>query len=196
MKTTLLALICILTSKVLPAQDFDSTDVRNVKWQPNGLTSDNFRLVDKKPTNPDSAMLEAVTGGWIAYRYWSIGPDHFRVWIQTYLDYNQSWMLRKSIKKKALLNHEQRHLDLVEIEARNFGKAIAGFAFTQNYQSEMPFIFKNVMDDLKRVQSIYDENTEHGSNSDAQKLWNAKIDNFLNTLPPVDGIFIDVEIHG
>lgn len=101
----------------------------------------------------------------------------------------------KGTENKKVLNHLQRHFDLMEIETRNFAKAIRNYTFTDNFRKEIPVIYKTVMGDMKRMQKLYDVGTKLGTDSDMQKAWDAKIDEYLNTLPPVENNFIEFKVQ-
>ncbi len=107
-------------------------------------------------------------------------------------------MQKKEVKNRHVLNHAQRHFDLLEIleiEARNFAKVLRTYPFTDNFQNEIPLIYKSVVEDMKRMFKLYDERTKQGRNSEDQKAWDAKIDEYLHTLPAVDGIPVEIDVQ-
>ena len=186
--------IFLLSFKSVSAQEFDSTNAQNIKWEKNILTANNFRIVDKKDISPDSNHFAAVTSNRISYRY-QYRNKHLIFWIQTYFNYSKSWIQKPFIKNKQILKHEQGHFDLAEIESRNFATALHNYSFTDNFKEEIPMVFKVILNDLKAIQARYDEQTKHGTDSDAQKQWNIEIEKLLNSLSPADGTLIELDIH-
>lgn len=77
-----------------------------------------------------------------------------------------------------LLNHEKRHLDITEIYSRKASDSINNLILP-SYQLKYDIIeyYYNVSDS---VNDVFDKETEHGVNSEAQMKWDNYIDTKLN----------------
>jgi hypothetical protein len=99
-------------------------------------------------------------------------------------------LIAKMNKKKSwvregsdyLLTHEQIHFDIAELFARKIRKELDRMLYTDmNCNIEEFFmIYKNYTDDLKQYQILYDNETNHGLNVNAQLEWNDKIREMLD----------------
>lgn len=191
----LLIVVCgtYMTNKSF-AQNFDTTDARNIKWQSRSLVADDYRHSDSVTIPSDMASFDAWTSAHVTYRYKKVGAQlHFL--IQNYFFYDKSWMKPGMKKRKDLLAHEQGHFDLTEIMGRRFGKALQSYSFTENYKHEIPLVFNVVLDSYRQVQATYDEQTKHGADRIVQKMWQDKITDELGSLPVVNANELVVDLH-
>jgi hypothetical protein len=96
---------------------------------------------------------------------------------------NLSWVLPKSKNNNDLLEHEQLHFDLNEIYARQLRKKIIETKFSYfNLIKESNKIYEEIsLLNIKR-QELYDSETNHGTESIAQKRWEKDIKTELNEL--------------
>ena len=97
-----------------------------------------------------------------------------------------SWAAAQG-KSPAVLNHEQRHFDLYEVYARKLRILLASPHATGSTTDAVRTALKAqinttasaVLDMASQMQSLYDDETAHGTNADMQASWAAKIDNWL-----------------
>ncbi|WP_420146839.1 hypothetical protein [Spirosoma sp.] len=95
----------------------------------------------------------------------------------------KAYMLKKSSWGRAdarnayALNHEQRHFDIVKVIAERFKRKIQANILTlEDYNSQMQYEFLESFREMNRLQTQYDDETNHSLNQAAQERWNQKID--------------------
>lgn len=82
-----------------------------------------------------------------------------------------------------LLAHEQLHFDLCEAYARSLRKTLAAASLTPaNATSISKEAFLQTYDLYREQQTLYDEETAHGLNTEAQERWVKKIREALTAL--------------
>lgn len=87
--------------------------------------------------------------------------------------------VRPGQKKPALLAHEQLHFDLCEVYARKLRKELAA---TPLNQQEVNDAFIKTYRRYKEQQWLYDQETNHGLEPQAQERWQQAITKELDTL--------------
>lgn len=76
------------------------------------------------------------------------------------------------LAKKALLNHEQGHTDLAVIYGRKLKQRLEAATYTiRDYKAQVKAIYDKTMQELAARNQVYDEETDHGSNPEAQGKW-------------------------
>ncbi|CAN5894633.1 hypothetical protein BH24BAC1_BH24BAC1_34600 [soil metagenome] len=91
-----------------------------------------------------------------------------------YFDKNGSWS-KKEKQTPKLLQHEQLHFDIAEIQARRLRKAFASATFTDNYKGEIKGIFDQHMKALIEMQQRYDQESDHSMIPEKQAEWEAYV---------------------
>ena len=87
-----------------------------------------------------------------------------------------SWV-KESSRNAKVLAHEQGHFDIVEINARNFRRDIKAHAFkAATYSSELDSMTRVCWAETNAEQDLYDKETAHSNNSEAQSAWLKKIE--------------------
>ena len=95
---------------------------------------------------------------------------------KAYMLKNSSWG-RSDAKTAYALNHEQRHFDITKIILERFKRKIQPDDLTlEDYNSIIQYQFIESYRELHRLQSQYDDETNHSINQAAQERWNQKID--------------------
>ena len=93
--------------------------------------------------------------------------------------------VRPEQRKPALLAHEQLHFDLCEVYARMVRKELAQAQLTPaNVKAISGAAFLRYYQLYKERQIIYDQETNHGLNIDAQAQWDKKVMTELTALAP------------
>jgi hypothetical protein len=93
-----------------------------------------------------------------------------------YFKKNESWSIRTK-ESDELLKHEQYHFHIAELYARRFRKQIATTG-TRDISRK----FQIQIDESRKAQSAYDEQTDHSKNTGAQGRWERYIDKELQKL--------------
>lgn len=95
---------------------------------------------------------------------------------KAYMLKESSWG-RPDARNAYALNHEQRHFDIVKIIAERFKRKIQTEILTlEDYNSQMQYEFIESYREMNRLQTQYDDETNHSLNQAAQERWNQKID--------------------
>ncbi|GAB3987142.1 hypothetical protein GCM10028807_06270 [Spirosoma daeguense] len=101
---------------------------------------------------------------------------------KAYMLKNSSWG-RADAKNAYALNHEQRHFDITKIITERFKKKLSPDSLTlEDYNSIAQYQFIESYRELNRMQTQYDDETNHSINQAAQERWNQKIDAELRSL--------------
>jgi hypothetical protein len=96
--------------------------------------------------------------------------------------------VRTEQMKPALLAHEQLHFDLCEVYARQLRKELAEAHFTPaNVTPVSREIFLRLYKMYRDQQELYDTETNHGLNIQAQDIWKRKIEEALAALAAYPG---------
>ncbi len=100
-----------------------------------------------------------------------------RLELDVYMIPSQSWVKNPS---DYALNHEQRHFDIVRIVADRLIKRLNQAELTPEwYEATINDLYFEAYREMNRLQEIYDKQTRHGMDTDAQERWNRMIDESL-----------------
>ena len=95
---------------------------------------------------------------------------------KAYMLKESSWG-RADAKTPYALNHEQRHFDITKIILERFKRKVQPDDLTlDDYNSLIQYQFIESFRELHRLQTQYDDETNHSINQTAQERWNQKID--------------------
>jgi hypothetical protein len=112
----------------------------------------------------------------------SDGTINVQIAVKAFLPKSASWA-SPSTRDAYSLNHEQRHFDLVKITAEQFKrKILSQHPNPDNFEAIINMQYLDTLRDLNHVQTAYDNETSHGTDSTAQAAWNDKIDKLLQSI--------------
>jgi len=158
-------LSCVLTARAQGYLRVDTTQF--IEWnEERPLRWSDYRLFDEREVQTDAFALttvfHSIRGGM------SKGKPNFQVRVLYVKE--KSWTT--NIGSNALLSHEKLHFDLAELYGRKLRKQIEslgrqGEKRIKTYQANI----QRLLDDFKLKSYAYDEETNHGRISDAQKEW-------------------------
>ncbi len=104
------------------------------------------------------------------------------VFIEPSFDPRQSWV-KQDHKTDFLLEHEQKHFDIYELNARKFRKELKSKNLTR---SNVEKTVNKLVDKYTKLnnssQKKYDKSTNHSLKKEKQLQWNSKIDSELKEL--------------
>jgi len=89
---------------------------------------------------------------------------------------SESWM-KKNIP--AVLDHEQLHFDITEYCSRKFCAEAATYDGCPHEKTKLKQLFNEVNKECDQMQQLYDDETAHGLNRDAQQQWSNKMNELL-----------------
>lgn len=87
-----------------------------------------------------------------------------------------SWK-KKSWVNQQVLEHEQKHFDIVELYARKLRKLIKQGTYTSlaNVETKADAFYKIIDKEMDKYHDLYDEETDGSMNGDKQREWQTKI---------------------
>lgn len=100
-----------------------------------------------------------------------------RLEIDVYMLPEQSWVRNPS---DYALNHEQRHFDVVRVVADRLIAKLKSLDLDPDwYEATINDAFFDAYREMNRLQEIYDKQTRHGMDTQAQAKWNGLLDEAL-----------------
>jgi hypothetical protein len=140
-------------------------------WGERKLRWEDFRGTPPKRSSDDEVALTASV---IMLK--SLGNSQGKIEIEIVAAFDPaiSWV-RHGHRTPEVLNHEQRHFDLAEYNARRLRSEIKSI---QGYQE----LFDRITREGDALQDQYDRETDHGTDLEAQARWNRRIDDLLHSL--------------
>lgn len=95
--------------------------------------------------------------------------------------FNKAKSWTKTGKSKRILAHEQKHFDLTEVYARKMREAYSSLKNPCIMgKPALNQIYNDLFEELRQLQFLYDEETDHGLKPEAQQQWNVYIKSALN----------------
>ncbi|WP_224490060.1 hypothetical protein [Robertkochia flava] len=143
-----------------------------VAWSELPLNWDQFRLVDELENNYAAIIYSGIVAPDL------ITESDSRVY--AYMDPNQSARIAEASQEgSSVLIHEQYHFNLAEYCSRLLRRAIVRKGLEgMSYETLEHLRFKYT-DKLEELQQEYDNKTDHNLNTDEQRQWVLKIDDWL-----------------
>lgn len=88
-----------------------------------------------------------------------------------------------SRRKQIILKHEQLHFDICELFGRKLYREILKLKSKNHLNSRsLDRLHKRLEKEYHHYQDLYDKETDHSLNAEAQKKWNSKVDKELRSL--------------
>ena len=95
---------------------------------------------------------------------------------------NKCWVKYGSLSDK-ILQHEQGHFDLEEINCRKFRKAVTSFKFNEySFKHDFDSLSNYYFNICDKQEDQYDTETNHGNNKEEQQIWLERIRKDLKEL--------------
>lgn len=161
--------ILIWTSLLFLAVDSPNADGRIV-WE-NGvqLTWDDYLAKPDKRTEVDALSVCGIYCGP------ELTEDYELLFtVQAYFVKQESWS-KEDVTDK-LLQHEQLHFDIAELQARKLRKELSEYFFDpDNLDDELRLIYDKHFDAFEETQNNYDREAEHSLNEEKQLEWEVMI---------------------
>ena len=170
--TLLLLVSCSNTS-------FTQDDGKEEKmfWQKNRrLTWDDYKGKRKK-------VFAAASTVYSMYRnVYQDSAKNLMVSVKAVFYPNDSW--KGSYIDDALLAHEQRHFDIVELYARKLRKQVSEITVKNKSDAaqKLDSLHAVIAKEMDAFQDTYDKDTDYSMAHDEQQSWIKKIDDTINSL--------------
>ena len=140
-----------------------------------------LKWTDFKADVPEGTIFSASLSSGMSYK-WSFstatGILDFRYNVDANLYRNSSWSIYDKGKEQ-VLEHEQLHFDITELHVRKFRKALSEYEVGRSIRKDVSKIYENIEKERVAMQLLYDEETHHSINREAQLAWEAKIKELL-----------------
>jgi hypothetical protein len=133
---------------------------------------------------PDSKYDAEVfpTLGYVEHIEIVKGIINLHLAVKVCLPKSASWA-KEGSKNDYTLNHEQKHFDIVKIEAEHFKQKIKAHNLTiGNYDGPINEAYLDAYREMNNLQKQYDTETHHGTDTSEQQKWNGRIDKELKRL--------------
>lgn len=164
----IILLICFV-----PLTSFIQSNKSVIEWDKfYKLTWDDF---EGKPDKSNEHGTLSTVGIEFKEMVWNKKNAHGK--LKTFFYKTQSWT--KSRGSELLLKHEQGHFDIAEIYARQLRKEFNNKRFKKNTVSKE---MEKTEQEKNNYQNLYDNETDHGKNSEINKEWEDKIQKQLQEL--------------
>jgi hypothetical protein len=169
-----------LTANIYRVPDVEKHEIiitwsgkRRLKW-------DDFKATARHGSDEDVAAQTycAVKYKGIYVRLFGQGEIH----VSNIFYCDSSWVDSQKKYSLELLEHEQGHFDLCEVYARMFRQKIRENKLSVNNPSDLDDVFYAIMNQYRKRQDLYDEQTKHGLNRKNQLEWINEINEELNKL--------------
>jgi hypothetical protein len=135
-----------------------------------------------------SSSFDAFTISGITYNYkWHLQNGKYTAdfTVTSYFLPGKSWTIADK-QTPELLKHEQTHFDISEYFARQLLVAFNSYAFTPQIKEEIVTIYQRIEAERARMETIYDQQTNHSADTKIQNKWNAFIAILLSGNPPLE----------
>lgn len=142
-----------------------------LKWEDFQGQRSNGKYIDY-----DAVSITGISEKVVAYE------DSIVLESQTYFDIGKSWT---TLKEKDLLIHEQGHFNIIEIINRKLRKSYTHYTLSNFNDFEVFYdeIYKKLFKKERvEMNALYDKETIHGKDLEAQKRWDIKITKMLEEL--------------
>ncbi|TBW28505.1 DUF922 domain-containing protein [Gramella sp. KN1008] len=159
---------------------FSQEKKEKLRWQEDRP----LRWEDFKAEPDESTSYSANTNSGIAYSWdysTASGKPVLNHEVTSNFYPNLSWV--KDIKEKEyLLAHEQLHFDITELHARKLRKALAEYEIGRNIRLDLKRIYNNIETERTSMQKLFDKETGHSENREAEMRWRKYISGELEKL--------------
>lgn len=161
----LLCLVLVTTIKVEP---------ETISWKSSRkLTWADFKGKPKKGTSAVALTASGITFGYsVQTRGGNITSFEPRVYAHFYPE--KSWVIKEGATDY-ILAHEQLHFDITELYVRKFREAISKLRVSNSIKKQLEALHQQVNEKLNETQTLYDSQSNHSINKEAQKEWESFI---------------------
>ncbi len=189
MTTSLLNRLCILSLGlwILPHSD--------IRWSKNFKV----RVSDfQSPVNYNEGFANISTG--FSCDYIAQNETGYTLDIYAFMTPDSSFMSRMpdliwTDSGRAVLNHEQRHFDITEVNTRYFKKVLRSYKFRREQNVLIDSLYNIYQDKMIQMQNLYDKETENGGLDSMQTKWDFKIDSILRNTSQFEETRVLLLVH-
>ncbi|MFZ6051768.1 DUF922 domain-containing protein [Halocola ammonii] len=172
----------IITALIICFSSFYGMAQERISWsESRPLTWSNF-----EPRKDQGFGYRALTFSGIRYNV-ETKDGMIEIDVECYFIPSKSWV-QKGFEKDYLLRHEQLHFDITELHARKMRKAMEeyempiGEFMKRGLAKELEDLYDNIYEEMVAMQTLYDKETDHSLNREAQQKWEEKVASSLAEL--------------
>jgi hypothetical protein len=142
------------------------------------LTWDDFQ---EKPRESRFEAEIFTTIGYAEQTEVAKGIININIALKVEVPKSDCWVKDKNLDAYTL-NHEQRHFDIEKLVSEHFKQKILAMDLpVDNFDGPINVEYLETLREANRLQKQYDTETRHGTDQQAQRQWNEKIDRELKT---------------
>ena len=182
-RVVLLFLLISFTSKAMAQNEY------KLAWRKDSL----LKWSDFKGPIDTSSKFHATTLCEVFSKYiWTLKNNKYKFTFTTgsYLNTSKSWSIKEK-QTPELLRHEQVHFDIAELFARIYLQTLDRNVYTATFKSKIDQINKDNLHNLKVMQDLYDEQTDHSKEKKMQAKWEIYIANLLKEPGLIDRAWLN-----
>ena len=118
---------------------------------------------------------------------WTLKDNKYTFTFTTgsYLNTLRSWSVKEK-QTPQLLRHEQLHFDIAELFACIYLQRLNQNVYTAEFKTTLDQINEDNLRNLKTMQDLYDEQTDHSKDKYMQTKWEIYIADLLKNTAPID----------
>nr|WP_294791472.1 DUF922 domain-containing protein [uncultured Mucilaginibacter sp.] len=179
----LLLLLLSFTSRVMAQDEY------KLAWRKDSL----LKWSDFKGPVDATSKFHALTLAEIFFKYnWALKNNKYIFTFTggSFLNTNKSWSVQEK-QTPALLRHEQVHFDIAEIFARISLQRLTGTEYTATFKTTIDEITEDNLRNMKVMQDLYDEQTDHSKEKKMQARWEIYIANLLKEPGPINPAWLN-----
>lgn len=155
--------------------------VKTSDFTPKNIEPDTLYYWQRKITVDDFSIKKTSSGRFAATIFTNMGYQSAvdmssdTIYLDLQVKVSQvkgmSWILEES-KTKFVINHEQTHFDITQLIAEKFKKRLQEEILPANdFDSRLQFLYLEYYRQINKMQTKYDNETEHGLNKIEQVRW-------------------------
>jgi hypothetical protein len=178
-----LLLLVSFTGKVMAQDDY------KLAWRKDSLLKWN----DFKGPVDATSKFHALTLAEIFFKYnWTLKNNKYTFTFTggSFLNTDKSWTIKEK-QTPALLQHEQVHFDIAEIFARISLQRLTATEYNATFKATIDEITQDNLRNMKVMQDLYDEQTDHSKEKKMQAKWEIYIANLLKEAGPIDPTWLN-----
>lgn len=170
----------LLFAAPLMAYNPPSKESNKIFWS----TDTQLQWADFKGSPKHTEGIQALT-----FTYIDPEVENNKLSIYCYFGKNTSWSIKK-FQTDYLLKHEQYHFNITELFARKLRKQIKESNLSNKGNELQKAINKNYYE-WEKYERLYDKETNHSNNTEAQARWILDIDRQLKELSDFSNPIVD-----
>ena len=144
-------------------------DTEKIRWEKSKpLSWENFKAEPDSSSEFYAMTNSGITFGWNYSTKTGIAELTHEVFAK--FAPHKSWV-KKEFADENLLAHEQLHFDITELYARMLRKSISEYTPGENIREDLRQIYEKNGEERNTMQARFDEETDHGNNSNAELTW-------------------------